>query len=372
VRITNNDTSAATVAARVQAARSLWDPTYIYNTDPTLGENSWITHDSLPFQPSGTPAQFKTTAIQLLPREQSLIDQYNPGTKIGISEYQFGAGDHISGGVAEADALGVFGQQGVFAANWWPDGTSGSFVNSAFNMYLNYDGRGSKFGNTSIQATNSSIATTAVYASQDAGNPNRMVIVLVNRTNSTATANLNITNSQLLSLVDAYQLAGTSSTISHVLFNPASPQWQWLGANSLSYNMPAMSVTTLALVRPQLGDFNLDGQVTNADIQAMLDAVGSPTAYEAAHNLSAASLVMLGDFNEDGAVSSADILPMLTFLAEGGGTLQGVPEPASAVLMAISGLALLIRPRRSGRSGLVHAGSSWSHELAVSYFHEKT
>jgi hypothetical protein len=119
------------VAARVQAARSLFDPTYI--------ESSWITQSSLPFQPSGTPAQFKTNAIQLLPREQSLIDQYNPGTKIGISEYNYGAGNHISGGVAEADVLGVFGQQGVFSANWWPDGASpDNFTNSAFNLYLNY------------------------------------------------------------------------------------------------------------------------------------------------------------------------------------------------------------------------------------------
>jgi hypothetical protein len=293
-------------------------------------------------------------------------------TKIAITEYNYGAGSHISGGVAEADALGVFGQQGVFAANWWPDGTNGSFVNSAFNMYLNYDGRGSKFGNTSMQATNSSVATTAVYASQDAGNPNRMVIVLVNRTNSSATANLNITNSQQLSLVDAYQLAGTSSTISHVLFNSASPQWQWLGANSLSYNMPAMSVTTLALVRPQLGDLNLDGQVTNADIQAMLDALSNPANFQTAHNLSAASLLALGDFTGDDVFSSADIVPMLTFLA-GDTTLQGVPEPASAVLIAICGLALLvIGPRRPGRSGLVRAGSSWSHYSAINPCHKKT
>ncbi len=348
VRIINNDTAAATVAARVQAARSLWDPTYTYNTDPTLGENSWITHDSLPYQPASTPAPFNTTAIQLLPREQSLINQYDSGMKLSISEYNYGAGNHISGGVAEADALGVFGQQGVFAANWWPDGTSGSFVNAAFNMYLNYNGRGGEFGNTSIQATSSSIATTAVYASQDAGNPNRMVVVLINRTNSAATANMNITNSQQLSLVDAYQLAGSSAAISHVVFNAAAPQWQWLGANSLSYNMQPMSVTTLALVRPQLGDMNLDGLFTNADIQAMIDAVANPTAYEAARNLSDANLVALGDFNGDGVFSSADVVPMLNALAHGG-PLQSVPEPASAVLFGIGtavGLAALWRKHR--------------------------
>ncbi len=341
IRIINNDTSAATVAARVQAARLLWDPSYV--------ESSWITQDSLPFQPSGTPAQFKTNAIQLLPREQSLINQYDPGMKLSISEYNYGAGNHISGGVAEADALGVFGQQGVFSANWWPDGAANdNFTNSAFNMYLNYDGKGSKFGNTSIQATTNNIASTAVYASQDAGNPNRMVVVMINRTNAAVTTNLNIANSQSLSLADAYQLAGSSATISHVVFNPASPQWQWLGANSLSYNLPALSVTTLALVRPQLGDFNLDGLVNNADMQAMLDAERNLPSYEAAHNLTDANLLTLGDFNSDGAVNSADIPLMLSALSKSENGAQGVPEPAGLPLLLI-GLVTIVAKRRMSK-----------------------
>ena len=338
IRITNNDTAAATVAARVQAARSLWDPSYV--------ESSWITHDSLPYQPSGTPAPFKTNAIQLLPREQSLIDQYNPGTKIGISEYNYGAGNHISGGVAEADALGVFGQQGVFSANWWPDGAGNDgFVKSAFNMYLNYDGKGSQFGDTSAQATTNDIASTAVYASQDAGNANRMVVVMINRTNADITANLNIANSQTLSLADAYQLAGSSSTISHIVFDPASPQWQWLGTNSLSYNLKALSVTTLALVKPQLGDINLDGLVNNADLPAMLDALKNLTSYESAHNLTAADVQLLGDFNSDGLVNGADLPLMLNRLTAGAGSVPEVPEPSTLELLLTGTAALLLFAR---------------------------
>jgi hypothetical protein len=64
---------------------------------------------------------------------------------------------------------------------------------------------------------------------------------------------------------------------------------------------------------------------------------------------------------------------MLNFLAGGGTALQGVPEPASAVLMAISGLALLVMgPRRPGRSGLAREIPSWSHDLAITPCHEKT
>ena len=92
VRVTSGtNNTAAVVAARVQAVRSLWDPNYGYNaSDPTLGENSWITQYSTGGQ-----------AIQLLNREATLINTYNPGTKLAFTEYQFGGGDHISGGIAK-------------------------------------------------------------------------------------------------------------------------------------------------------------------------------------------------------------------------------------------------------------------------------
>ena len=80
----------------VQAPRSLWDPTYM--------ENSWI-------------AQSIPGPIELLPRLQADINQYDPGTKLSISEYNYGGGDEIAGAIAEADALGIFGEQGVYAAS---------------------------------------------------------------------------------------------------------------------------------------------------------------------------------------------------------------------------------------------------------------
>jgi len=357
VRITSGtDNAAATVAARLQAARSLWDPNYV--------ENSWITSSSLPYQPSGTPAQFKNDAIQLLPREQAIINEYYAGTKIGISEYEYGGGQNISGGVAEADVLGVFGQRGVFSANWWDDGATRTiapgqvveydpFVTSAFNMYLNYDGHGSKFGNTSVGASASDASQASVYASEDAGNPNRMVIVLINKsTTSSQTATLNFSNIGQLTLADAYQLVDTgnnpTAAIAHVSLLSNSPL-QWMGANSLNYLMPAESVTTLVLVKPQLGDLNLDGVVNNADLQALLTALKNESSYDTAHNLTAANLVSLGDFNHDGVVNAADLVGMEQYLATGiigNGTTSTVPEPAAGLMLGLGGIALLAAIKR--------------------------
>jgi hypothetical protein len=98
-RITEEDTDAGVVAARKQAPRSLWDLAYT--------ENSWI-------------AQFSTNGpIRLLPRLEDKIAANYPGTKLSITEYNYGGANHISGGIAQADALGVFGREGLFAATLW-------------------------------------------------------------------------------------------------------------------------------------------------------------------------------------------------------------------------------------------------------------
>ena len=80
--------------------------------------------------------------IRLLPRVQRDINDFKPGTKIAITEYNYGGGSHISGAVAQADVLGIFGREGVFAASWWELDSGSSFVNGAFKMYLNFDGEG--------------------------------------------------------------------------------------------------------------------------------------------------------------------------------------------------------------------------------------
>ena len=73
-------------------------------------EKSWIAAE-----PGGKP-------IRLIPWLQEKIAARYPGTKLAMTEYDFGGGDHISGGLAQADVLGVFGREGVYLANYWGNG----------------------------------------------------------------------------------------------------------------------------------------------------------------------------------------------------------------------------------------------------------
>jgi hypothetical protein len=224
VRIIEPNNSDAVVAARLQAPRSLWDPTYT--------ETSWITQWST-FGP-----------INLLPRLQDKIDQNYPGTELAITEYNFGGGNHISGGIAQADVLGILGRSGIFAANEFPLAADESFIAGGFKMFRNYDGTNGAFGDTSVRATTDSAATSSIYASIDAGNPNVLILVTINKTNQPVSA-----------VMQLNQVAPNSSAAIYRLTS-ASPDPQAAGQTTITdpanfnYTMPAYSVSTIRIAAP--------------------------------------------------------------------------------------------------------------------------
>lgn len=221
VRITGEESTPAVAAARKQAPRSLWDATYT--------ETSWI-------------AEFSTNGpINLLQRLQNKIDAHYPGTRLAITEYSYGGGAHISGGIAQADVLGIFGRYGVFAATLWRLSEDQRFVYGAFDMFRNFDGNNSSFGDTSVRANTSDTETTSVYASVDADSPNRMVIVCINKADAPQRATIEINHPVMFASGEVYTLTSSSPT-------PQPKDNVAIGAsNTLIYDMPANSVSTLVL-----------------------------------------------------------------------------------------------------------------------------
>ena len=108
-----------------------------------------------------------------------------PGTKLAITEYDFGAGNHISGGLAQADALGVFGREGVDLATTGASGAAVGplppYVKAAFRLYRNYDGKGGAFGDTAVEATVADPTQASVFAATDSKHPRRLTIVVINK-----------------------------------------------------------------------------------------------------------------------------------------------------------------------------------------------
>ena len=221
-RITSDSASSAIAAAREQAPRSLWDPTYV--------ENSWITQ-SLGGQ-----------AIDLLPRLQAKIDAHDPGVRLAITEYYYGGGADISGAIAEADVLGILGRERVFAANLWHLGsTDDGFIDGAFEAFRDYDGHRSAFGDTSIHADTDDVPDTSVYASVDASDPTRMVVVAINRSSGDLSAGIQVTGTTTYGTVTAYAITAGSADPTPV----AAPSFS--ATNAFVATLPAQSVTTFVL-----------------------------------------------------------------------------------------------------------------------------
>jgi len=130
----------AMVARRARSTRSLWDAGYV--------DESWI-----------------AAPVALIPRLRAWVDQhYRPGTPIGITEYHWGADAHMSGAVAQADVLGIFGREGLDYAARWGTPALGSPAAEAFRLFRNYDGRGSRFGETSLRVTGDAPDSLAAFA----------------------------------------------------------------------------------------------------------------------------------------------------------------------------------------------------------------
>lgn len=149
---------------RVQAVRALWDENYTENSS-----NAILYKQHSP----------------IIPMVQASIRMYYPGTKLSFSEYNFGGGDHISGGIAQADVLGVFGEQDVYMACLMPDMKNFEYQKAGINIYTDYDGNGASYGNISVYADNGGDTMSSVYASVEEGDDSALRVILINKNEST-------------------------------------------------------------------------------------------------------------------------------------------------------------------------------------------
>ena len=108
-----------------------------------------------------------------------------PGTKIGVTEYNWGAEKSISGALAQADILGIFGREGVDLATRWTCPGTKLPRSKPFQMFRNFDGKNSTFGDTSISCTGGNPDEVSAFASQN-GTTGSVFVMLINKRPSEA------------------------------------------------------------------------------------------------------------------------------------------------------------------------------------------
>lgn len=230
---------AAKQTLRLRSTRALWDPAYV--------DESWIAQAG----PDGG-------IVKLIPRLRAWVDANYPGTKVALTEYNWGGLEAINGALAQAEILGIFGREGLDAAALWNYPTrknnSGEEIKYdifetlpgayAFRIYRNYDGQGAKFGDTSVQAVSSDRARLSIYAAQRS-NDGSLTLVIINKTGGPLTANLSISNLSISNQAEVYRYSQADlNAIQHLPDQPVT------GAGFIA-SYPANSIT---LVRIPMAD----------------------------------------------------------------------------------------------------------------------
>ncbi len=222
-RITSDGDTQGLSLARIQSTRSLWDSTYV--------EDSWITQS------------LGNQSVNLLPMLTGRIRAHYPGTKLSITEYNYGGSNAISGAIAQADALGLFGRNGVYAAANWGLNAEAKAQLAGFKAFINYDRLGSRFGDQGLFVTGEKASENSCYAAVDSTNPNRITIVFINKTEGTTPFKLNLSGYQVKS--------SKSFTIVDQQFEVPIPGGIASSRDNLKFSAPPESITTLELIVSQ-------------------------------------------------------------------------------------------------------------------------
>ena len=207
-RVFSGDASPDTQALRNRSTRLLWDPRYVS-----------------PQSVAGNRA--------LIPQLKSRLSAYPPGTKAGITSYDWGADSAIGGATAQADVLGIFGREGLgIATRTAPDAATPTF--KAMQMYRNYDGHNSAFGSISVSDTAPDPDTLSSFAAVRRSDGALTVMVINKSSEGPTPVSLSVSHFAGAT-AQVWQLT-RANTITHL---PSAA----LRGGSVSATLPAQSIT---------------------------------------------------------------------------------------------------------------------------------
>jgi hypothetical protein len=201
---------------RLRSTRSLWDPGYV--------DESWI-----------------NDKVRLIPRMREWIDQYYPGTRLAVGEWNWGGEKTMSGALAVADVLGIFGREGVDLASYWTFPPTDSPAAQAFQFYTHYNDQGDAFGDQAIATSiDTSPDYVTTYASVDSSTGDIVIIAINKREEGDVTAAIDIRGA-VSGNANVYHF-GAGDTAIHSVGSAA------LGSMR-QVNLPAASISLMRISR---------------------------------------------------------------------------------------------------------------------------
>jgi hypothetical protein len=235
------DVSSATSLLRNQSTRQFWDTNYV---DP-----SWI-----------------NSVIMLIPRMSNWVATNYPGTKIGITEYNWGAEPYMNGATAQADILGIFGRQGLNLATRWTIPASNTPTYLAMKMYRNYDSQGHTFGDTSVLAGGPDPDNVAVFAAQRSADEALTIMVVSKYLAGATPLVINVTNFTGAGAAEVWQLNASNviAQLPNLTYTKGALQTTVPGQSVTLFVLPPSSVLRLAAGATHSGGqfgFSVSGEI---------------------------------------------------------------------------------------------------------------
>jgi len=213
----DGDDSASGQATRNRYTRILWDPTY---SDPswegTLGLNGGIE--------------------EWIPLMRNWVNTYYPGLQIGCTEYNWGDEPNLNGATTQADVEGIYGVYGFDFATRWTVPTNPSPTYLAMEMYRNYDGNLSTFGDTSVSATVTNPDNLSAYAATRSSD-GALTVMVINKQKGTTPVTVSLADFASTGTATAWQISSAAQTaITNLGSVPVTN-------NAISFTAPSQSIT---------------------------------------------------------------------------------------------------------------------------------
>src|SRR6185295_16936907 len=206
----SDDVSSAMQLRRNRSTRSLWDPAYV--------DETWI-----------------NDRVRLIPRMKGWVATSYPGTLTGITEYNWGAENHINGATTQADVFGIFGREGLDMGARWATPAASTPTYKAMKMYRNYDGNKSGFGETSVTAATPNPDAVSAFAAVRSADGALTVMVINKQVSAGAAATINLSTFGHRGTAQVWQLT-SANAIGHLADVSFS-------GTSFAVTLPAQSVT---------------------------------------------------------------------------------------------------------------------------------
>ncbi len=238
-------TAGDTVAqqARLNSTRVLWDPTY---TDPNFAQPNYTTDANYHNTDCNIPLQ----APQVIPMMKGWVTKDYPGTKMAITEYNWGGQEHINGALAQADILGIFGREGLDIGTLWgpPDPVKQAPGLMAFEAFRNYDGKNAMFGNMALKSTSDDQGKLSVYSALRTAD-NVVTVVVINKTYGDLATTLAI-DSLPAATTSAQMFLYSNANLAAIVAQPnltVTPPSGTVTDSTISATFPAQSITILVM-----------------------------------------------------------------------------------------------------------------------------